>query len=263
MIGWGTTRRSYFSEVRAEQAEVGRLEPVVKLRHDRPTKLLDHGREAVVAAGLGMAIDEPGELLDHLHIVDHLLAHAGPLHLDGDGAAVTQHGAVHLAERRAGHGLGVERLERLGDAGPELGGDGLFDRAERNRFNVVLEAGQGVEVDGREQVGPGRQELTELDERGAHGLELIDEFLSVFLGSGVDGLGVLRVEVLDAVRAPVFDEERGDVLVTREMVDLQRESHFVLDYPISTTANRGRLPESRALTRVYGPGRRVSLWQVA
>jgi hypothetical protein len=85
-----------------------------------------------------MAIDEPGELFDHLHVLDHLLAHAGPLHFDGDRAAVAQHGAVHLAEGRAGHGLAVERLERLGDAGAELGGHRLFNRAEGDRLNVVL-----------------------------------------------------------------------------------------------------------------------------
>ena len=106
-----------------------------------------------LAPHLGVKIDELGELFDDLHVLDHLLAHTGPLDLHGDAAAVAQHGPMHLAERGAGHRRGVKGLERLGDAGTDLGGDGLFDRVERDRFDVVLEAGQRVEVDGRKQVG--------------------------------------------------------------------------------------------------------------
>ena len=65
-----------------------------------------------------------------------------PLHLHRDAAAVRQHGAVHLADRRGGHRLlvelEVEPLDRL----PELLADHALDVGERERAHVVLEAAQ-------------------------------------------------------------------------------------------------------------------------
>ena len=224
-------------EVRAEQAEVGGLEPVVELGHDRAAELLDHAAEPVAAPHLGVTVDELGELLDDLHVLDDLLAHAGPLDLDGDGAAVAQHCPVHLAERGAGH-RGVKRLEGLGDAGTDLGGDDLLDRFERDRLDIVLKPGQGVEVDGRQQVGASRQELAQLDERGAHRLELIDELAGVVLSASVIGSGAVRVDLVERVAASVLEQERGDLLVAGEMVNFQRQSHgWMNGYPISCYAN--------------------------
>ena len=92
-----------------------------------------------------MAVDELCELLDDLHVLDHLLADTGSLDLDGDRAAAAQHGPVNLAERGAGSRGLVEGLERLGDAGPDLGRDRLLDLVEGNRFNVAGIV-RGVEV---------------------------------------------------------------------------------------------------------------------
>ena len=103
---------------------------------------------------------------------------------------------MHLAERGAHHRGDLKGLEGLGDTGPDFDGDSLLDGVEGDRFDILLQAGQGVEADRWEQIGASRQELTQLDERGPSRLEIIDELLGVLVGGGAVARRVSGVEVL-------------------------------------------------------------------
>ena len=81
----------------ANGGEVGRLLPVIEFPEEALAELLEHLAELVAPAHLGVLIEELGDLLDRLQVFHHLLANAGPLHLDRDRAAVAQGGAVDLA----------------------------------------------------------------------------------------------------------------------------------------------------------------------
>jgi hypothetical protein len=75
-----------------------------------------------------------------------------------------QAGEVHLGDRRAGHGLGVELLEHLLERPPV----GLLHQAAGHRGgerrHTVLQFRQLVGHVQRQQVAPCRQHLAELDE---------------------------------------------------------------------------------------------------
>jgi hypothetical protein len=75
-----------------------------------------------------------------------------------------QPGRVHLGDRGGGQGPAVEGGEHLLDRPVELGGEHLPDPVPRRRGDVVLEVSQLLDHLRWEQVGPGGQDLAELDE---------------------------------------------------------------------------------------------------
>ena len=77
--------------------------------------------------------------------VDQLLD-AGVLHLDGDDAAVVQHGAVHLRQRRGGDRLRLELLEHGLERLAQLALDHAADDLEGLRRHLVLQAREHVDV---------------------------------------------------------------------------------------------------------------------
>jgi hypothetical protein len=181
-------------------------------------------------------VDERGQFLDHVHVLCDRVAHAGPLHFDDDRPAVAHHRAVDLAEGGGRQRLTVERLEGLGDAHAELVGDDLLDLGERKGLDVVLQTRQGLEIDGRQQVGSGREQLAELDECRAHRLEVVDELLGVLTGG--------FVLVAQALGPAVLDEQASNVAVARQMTGLQREGHAPL-YPGQTDVSRSGVTRDR------------------
>jgi hypothetical protein len=66
---------------------------------------------------------------------------AGILDLEREDAAVLRDGAVHLADRGRGHGLGVELGEALAPARAELGGEQALEL--RVRHGVAVGAQHG------------------------------------------------------------------------------------------------------------------------
>ena len=123
-----------------------------------------------LAVGPG-PFDHPRQLVQQLQVVVHHLQHAGAQHFHRHFAATAagfaQRREMHLGDRRTGHRRGVELFEHL----VELLAEGLFDQGHRlharKRRHPVLQQGQFVGHVQRQQVTPGRQHLTELDEDGA------------------------------------------------------------------------------------------------
>ena len=96
--------------------------------------------------------------------------------------------------------------------------------------------------DGRQQVGSCRQQLAELDEGGAHRLELVDELARVVADGRVVIARIVGVKVAKIVAAPMLEQERGNLFVASKMVDLQRQSHGCGDrYPLCADSNRSVL----------------------
>ena len=96
---------------------------------------------------------------------DHVL-HAGAQHLDHDLAALVG-GAVHLAERGRGERLGVEPVEDGGRLIAQLRPDHPLGHARRQRGHLVGQRADGGEVGLGQDVGPGGEDLGQLDEGGA------------------------------------------------------------------------------------------------
>jgi hypothetical protein len=210
---------------------VAGLLPVVQLAQEALAQLFEDGRELVAAARLGVRVEELGDVGEHVEVFRHLLADVRALHLDDDGAAVPHPRAVHLPERGGGDGPGLELGERLRDADAQLGRDDLLDLGEGERLDLVLEARERVEVGLRQEVGPRREQLRELDEGRPHPLDVGRKLLQLrrlyrllALGRGaLDGL--LQPRVLHEVAPPVLHQQRRDVFVTFEMFGFEREAH--------------------------------------
>ena len=190
-----------------------------------------------------MLVEEAGQLLDHLHVVDDLLAHARALDLHRHPPAVAQDRPVHLAQGCAGHRFGLEGLEGVRDPGPDLGRDPLLDLGEGDGLDVVLQPAEGVEVDGWEEVGPGGEQLAQLDEGGPHRLEVVDELLGVLGGGDLGRRRVLGVVVTDAAGSPVLHQQGGHVLVAGQVVNVERDGHpGAGTHPRSAQTPAGRPP---------------------
>eukprot|EP00964_Phaeocystis_antarctica_P003365 scaffold1801_cov57-Phaeocystis_antarctica.AAC.2 len=134
------------------------------------------------------------------------LGQVAPLHLDGNLLALV-HGAVHLAERGACERLQLERVEdalhrgaqlRVDDRGHALAGDG---------GHRVLQRDECVDVGLREEVGPRRGDLAELDHRRAEAQQLAVtsaatvEAKVVGARAAVGRVAVAKVAVVMAVMA--------------------------------------------------------------
>ena len=68
--------------------QVQGLAPVVELAQQGLAELLQHAVEGEAAADLGVAVDQAGDLLERLEVVQDHLPDAGPLHLDRHRPAV-------------------------------------------------------------------------------------------------------------------------------------------------------------------------------
>ena len=142
----------------------------VQLLVQAELQLADHLHQPVARAERGVAAGEVGDLAQDLQVDLDALAHAGPLDFDRDFGAVAQHRAMDLGHRRRRQRLLVEALKQLVDGRVQLGLDDLDDAFGRHRLDRVLESREGVDVVGRQQVGPRAEQLAELDEARARAL---------------------------------------------------------------------------------------------
>ena len=124
----------------ADGGEVLGLPSVVQLVHQGAPELLEQLAEAVAAPELGVVVDQPGHLAQHLHVFEGLLADAWPLHLHHHVAPVAQRCPVHLAQRGRGQRCLVEAREQRRETDAELGAHEALDLVVRERRDVVLEA---------------------------------------------------------------------------------------------------------------------------
>ena len=121
-------------------------------------------------------VDEFGQLGDHLQVLQRPAADARALHLDRDRPAVAQRRPVHLAEggradRAAARSCRTPWRCRTPSSSSTTcsatpGSSGSTSSRSRDSAS---------QVDRREQIGPGGQQLAELDEGRAHPDELVDE----------------------------------------------------------------------------------------
>ena len=220
-------------QVVGQEPEVGGLTPVIELGQHAPAELFDHGSEPERFPGFGVPVGQSGHLGDRLEVLDDAAGDVGALDLDGDLAAVVQTGVVDLAEGRRSHRVGVEGGEPPLDRNPELLlHDGLH-HLERERGTVLLEAGQCLDVGRRKQVGPGGEQLAELDEGRPEPFEISGERFGVG-GHLVACLGAERTgwfavplvpDMTGGLAAAVLGQQPGDVAVAPNLLWPNRDRH--------------------------------------
>ena len=181
-----------------------RFAQVIELGGNGRPELVDHARQVVSLAGVGVTVDELRDFIERLEIFRDLLGDARPLHLDGDDAAVAERGAMHLSERGGGERTFLEHREGLRQPHAEVRLDHFLDVGERHRLDAVLQPRQRFEIGGGQEIGARRQHLSELDERRPERLEIAGQVL---------GVGWAR----DRRRPPIFQEERADRGVTAQL----------------------------------------------
>ena len=158
-------------EVAPERVGVPRLELVVELLADEARELVDEVVDVDEVERADALPDQAGGLVEEGEVVLDLTRRVRPLHLDDDLVAVRQHRPVHLADRRGCDRRLAELDERLLERQAELALDDLAHLRERERAHVVLEPAQLGDDVRRDDVGPGREQLAELDERRAELVE--------------------------------------------------------------------------------------------
>jgi hypothetical protein len=169
----------------------------VELQGDVAGDLLDYGAEVQVAL---QQAEDAQEEADAIEVGVDDVPDAGVLDLDGDCASVLEDGAVDLGEGGGGYRLLVELGEDVGQGAAELEDDGALDGAEGAGRDLVLEAGEGVDVLVGDEVGSGAEDLAELDEQpllvDGQAVELLGGPLVVGLTAG---LGVLLGQIETAL----------------------------------------------------------------
>src|SRR6266545_2768294 len=165
-------------EVAVERLGIAPLEPVVELLADGARELVDDLADVDEVEGAYALLDDPRSLVEEAEVGFDLLRRARALHLDGHGMAVREDGAVHLADRRRRDRLGVELDVEALDRLAELLEHHALDLLVREGAYVVLEAPQLGDDVRREDVGPHREQLAELDEGRAQLLEELAEVLA-------------------------------------------------------------------------------------
>ncbi len=117
------------------------------------------------------ALDPPGEPQKQIEVAGERLGHARPQHLDRDLMPVRGAGEMDLGDRGRGNRGFVERGEQGFERPAELGLDRRPRLVPRKRRQAILEARQIGRDLFAEDIGPGRQQLAELDEARPHFVE--------------------------------------------------------------------------------------------
>ena len=196
-------------EVQYEALHVLRLVAVVELFEHRLLQDVGDRREARhprPEEPVQEQQDPPGVT----HLPGHDVGHTGVLDLDGHGAPVVPRRPVHLGERGGRGRVGVEVEE-----GAVHRADVLLHypaHSVRGRGgNPVLKARKLLHVRRREEVGPGRRELAQLEEPTPEVHSAAVEVLGpALVGSGHRGRATLRREA-PRRRVPAGDGERRPV----------------------------------------------------
>jgi hypothetical protein len=194
-------------EVAPERLSVARLLLVVELLADRARELVDE-LPGVDEVELAHSVAHDARDRGHqLQIGFDLARRRRPLHLDHDVLDVREGRPMHLADRGGGDRPRVEREERAVDPEPELLLDDALDVLDRERRHVVLELLQLDDDVRRDDVGPGREQLTELHERRA---ELVEHLPQASAPVAVR-LPVGRAPPVDEVAEPVSRRDPADL----------------------------------------------------
>ena len=181
--------------------------PEVQLAVERFGQVLEHGFEVdhrlqtrPVARLLGEHLEQREVLLDQA-------TGLGTLHLDHGLLAVREDRAVDLGDRARGERLGLDVLEDVFPRHAELLLHHEDDLLLRQRRHVVLELRQLLDEFRRQEVGPRRQDLSELAEGGPELLERLAHPLC--LARPPDG--PLFVRSSEELLQTVLREDRRDL----------------------------------------------------
>ncbi len=142
-----------------------RFELVVELLADEARELVDEVVDVDEVERTHALPDQARGLVEEGEVVLDLARRVRTLHLDDDRVAVRQDRTVHLADRRGRDRRLAELQERLLEREAQLVLDDLAHLGEGERRHVVLEPAQLGDDVRRDDVGPGREQLAELDER--------------------------------------------------------------------------------------------------
>lgn len=128
---------------------------------------------------------------------------------------------MNLRDGCGGERLLVDEGEGLRQAHAELGGQDLLHLGERKRRHVVLQPRERLGVRLRDDIGPRRQQLPELDEGRPEFLDVACQLLG--LGRRLARVRLLlrhelrQAGVLDQVTASVLEQQPGEVLVALQV----------------------------------------------
>src|SRR5581483_10542684 len=203
-------------EVAVEAVGVTAFVAVVELLPDRPGELVDDLVRVDEVERANSLLREARRLVHQREVGFNLPRRVGTLHLDEDAPAVREHGAVHLADRRSGERLLLELEEEALERQPELGLDRPTRLLERERPDVVLQRAELGDDVGRDDVGPRREQLPELDERRP---ELVEHFAQMAAPRG-------RAVRIDAVAAALHDVP--EAVADRDLRDLAHPADVAL-----------------------------------
>ena len=248
-------------EVPVEVLRVAALLPVVELLPDRAGELVHELAGVDEVERPDPFPGEPRGLVEEAEVGLDLLRRARALHLDRDPASVRQRRAVHLADRRRRHRRRLEVEEQPLERVPELFLDHALGLLERERPHVVLQPAQLDDDVGRHDVGPRREELSELHERRPELVEHLSQMLAAGRRGSVLGChageAVFRRAARQEVAQLVRLEEVAEAVAHHDLRDLRQAA----DAAGRAHVRKGyaaRLPEARrrraSRLRVHGPG---------
>ncbi len=207
------------SEVPSKRLGVPSFARVVELAADLLRELVDELVRVDEVEGADAFLDHAGGLVEQREVGVDLARRVGPLHLDRDAVPVRQDGAVHLADRGRRDRPLLELDEELLELEPELALDDLAHRGERHGPHVVLEPAQLGDDVRRHDVGAGREQLPELDERRA---ELVEQLAQADAACGTFlRLGRRPVPPREQVGQLVAFEEVAEAVPDRDLRDLR------------------------------------------
>ena len=159
-------------EAVVEGLGVAALEAVVELLADRARELVHELARVDEVERAHPLAREPGGLVEEREVGLDLARGVRPLHLDRDAPAVRKRRPVHLADRRGRDRGRIELGEELLDREAEVFADHALDVLVREGTHVVLERLELDQDVRRDDVGPRREQLAELDEGRA---ELVEQ----------------------------------------------------------------------------------------
>ena len=158
--------------------DVSRLDAVVEFLPNGAAELVDKGDHVDELQALDPLLDHLGQLLQERQVGLERCLRVRALHLDGDLATPGEARTMDLPDRCGGHRLVIERREGLVDRQPELAFDHRTCDARGHWCGGVLQGTKLADDVGWDDVRACRQELAELDERGAEFVEHLAKSLA-------------------------------------------------------------------------------------
>jgi hypothetical protein len=155
----------------SDRHEVACLLAIIEFRHQRPFEFIDDACGVHIRCSPD-AIDDRGDFVKCGKVLFDLLVDAGSLYFDSHFAAAAQNGPMHLPERCGGDRELVELDKRMRHPNAEFLSHDPLDVFVRKWLDLILQTCERVEISGRQQVGPGRENLAQLDECRSQRLEV-------------------------------------------------------------------------------------------